>query len=193
MENTLKKFIYISIAMGVLVLISKKIFSKGISKNPFVGKNIVIGDSHGVMIGSKLKNAKAEPSLSKSGWMLSSLLTALSTYPPSPDVSNVFISIGTNGQYSKYDKIEQLVTMLKEKFPNAYFYAFKGSYGWSGRYGNPNAASDQIPYYKRFQDMGVTILNNGLGYFATDAQAHSTSSSQAKAIIAEINSIAYSK
>jgi hypothetical protein len=125
--------------------------------------------------------------------MLSSLLTALSTYPPSPDVSNVFISIGTNGQYSKYDKIEQLVTMLKEKFPNAYFYAFKGSYGWSGRYGNPNAASDQIPYYKRFQDMGVTILNNGLGYFATDAQAHSTSSSQAKAIIAEINSIAYSK
>ena len=41
--------------------------------------------------------------------------------------------------------------------------------------------------------MGVTILNNGLGYFSTDAQAHSTSSSQAKAIIAEINSIAYSK
>jgi hypothetical protein len=188
MTSTLKKFILISIGMGVLVLISQKIFSLSIKKNPFLGRNIVIGDSHGVMIGSKLKNAKAEPSLSKSGWSLSSLLTALSGYPTSSDVSNVFISIGTNGQYNKNDKIEQLVTLLKEKFPNAYFYAFKGSYGWSGQYGNPNAASDQIPYYKRFQDMGVTILNNGLGYFSTDAQAHSTSSSQAKAIIAEINS-----
>jgi hypothetical protein len=174
--------------MGILVLISQKLFASSIKKNPFLGRNIVIGDSHGVMIGSKLKNAKAESSLSKSGWSLSSLLTAVSAYPKSSDVSNVFISIGTNGQYSKNDKIEQLVTLLKEKFPNAYFYAFKGSYGWSGQYGNPNAASDQIPYYKRFQDMGVTILKNGLGYFATDAQAHSTSSSQAKAIIAEINS-----
>ena len=174
--------------MGILVLISQKLFASSIKKNPFLCRNIVIGDSHGVMIGSKLKNAKAEPSLSKSGWSLSSLLTAVSAYPKSSDVSNVFISIGTNGQYSKNDKIEQLVTLLKEKFPNAYFYAFKGSYGWSGQYGNPNAASDQIPYYKRFQDMGVTILNNGLGYFSTDAQAHSTSSSQAKAIIAEINS-----
>jgi hypothetical protein len=188
MDKTLKKFIYISIGMGILVLISQKLFASSIKKNPFLGRNIVIGDSHGVMIGSKLKNAKAEPSLSKSGWSLSSLLTAVSAYPKSSDVSNVFISIGTNGQYSKNDKIEQLVTLLKEKFPNAYFYAFKGSYGWSGQYGNPNAASDQIPYYKRFQDMGVTILNNGLGYFSTDAQAHSTSSSQAKAIIAEINS-----
>ena len=193
MDKTLKKFIYISIGMGILVLISQKLFASSSKKNPFLGRNIVIGDSHGVMIGSKLKNAKAEPSLSKSGWSLSSLLTAVSAYPKSSDVSNVFISIGTNGQYSKNDKIEQLVTLLKEKFPNAYFYAFKGSYGWSGQYGNPNAASDQIPYYKRFQDMGVTILNNGLGYFSTDAQAHSTSSSQAKAIIAEINSIAYSK
>jgi len=188
MDKTLKKFIYISIGMGILVLISQKLFASSIKKNPFLGRNIVIGDSHGVMIGSKLKNAKAEPSLSKSGWSLSSLLTAVSAYPKSSDVSNVFISIGTNGQYSKNDKIEQLVTLLKEKFPNAYFYAFKGSYGWSGQYGNPNAASDQILYYKRFQDMGVTILNNGLGYFSTDAQAHSTSSSQAKAIIAEINS-----
>ena len=193
MDKTLKKFIYISIGMGILVLISQKLFASSSKKNPFLGRNIVIGDSHGVMIGSKLKNAKAEPSLSKSWWSLSILLKAVSVYPTSADVSNVFISIGTNGQYSKNDKIEQLVTILKEKFPNAYFYAFKGSYGWSGQYGNPNAASDQIPYYKRFQDMGVTILNNGLGYFSTDAQAHSTSSSQAKAIIAEINSIAYSK
>lgn len=174
--------------MGVLVLIANKMYS-ATKKNAFMGRNLVVGDSHGVMIGSKLKNAKADPLLSKSGWRVSDVLKALSTYPISPDVANVFISIGTNGQYTKSDKVEDLVTLLEEKFPNALIYAYKGSYGWSGRYGNPNASSDQIPYYERFEDMGVEILKNGLGYFPTDAGAHSTSSTQAKAIIAEINSI----
>ena len=173
--------------MGVLVLIANKMY--GATKNSFNGRNIVVGDSHGVMIGSKLKNAKADPLLSKSGWNVSNLIKALSTYPVSPDVSNVFISIGTNGGYSKYDKIEDLVILLEEKFPNAFLYAFKGSYGWSGKWENKNASSDLIPYYQRFEDMGVEILKNGLGYFSTDAGAHSTSSTQAKAIITEINSI----
>jgi hypothetical protein len=186
-SKPIKTFIYITLGMGVLVLIANKISAA--KKNPFVGRNIVVGDSHGVMIGAKLKNAKADQFLSKSGWRVSDVIKALSTYPVSPDVANVFISVGTNGQYTKSDKVEDLVTLLEEKFPNALLYAFKGSYGWSGRYGNPNAASDQIPYYERFEDMGVEILKNGLGYFSTDAGAHSTSSTQAKAIIAEINSI----
>lgn len=189
MNKTTKTFIYITIGMGVLLLIANKMFGASTKKNPFIGKNIVVGDSHGVMIGAKLKNAKAEPLLSKSGWRVSDVLKALSMYPVSPDVANVFISIGTNGQYTKSDKVEDLVTLLKQKFPNAFLYAFKGSYGWSGRYGNPNAASDQIPYYKRLENNGVIILKNGLGYFSTDAGAHSTSSTQAKAIISEINSI----
>lgn len=189
MNKTAKTFIYITIGMGVLLLIANKMFGASTKKNPFIGKNIVVGDSHGVMIGAKLKNAKAEPLLSKSGWRVSDVLKALSMYPVSPDVANVFISIGTNGQYTKSDKVEDLVTLLKQKFPNAFLYAFKGSYGWSGRYGNPNAASDQIPYYKRLENNGVIILKNGLGYFSTDAGAHSTSSTQAKAIISEINSI----
>lgn len=189
MNKTAKTFIYITIGMGVLLLIANKMFGASTKKNPFIGKNIVVGDSHGVMIGAKLKNAKAEPLLSKSGWRVSDVLKALSMYPVSPDVANVFISIGTNGQYTKSDKVEDLVSLLKQKFPNAFLYAFKGSYGWSGRYGNPNAASDQIPYYKRLENNGVIILKNGLGYFSTDAGAHSTSSTQAKAIISEINSI----
>lgn len=189
MDKTIKTFIYITLGMGALVLIANKLFASNSSKNPFIGRNLVVGDSHGVMIGAKLKNAKADPLLAKSGWRVSDVIKALSTYPISPDVANVFISIGTNGQYTKSDKIEDLVDLLEEKFPNAYLYAFKGSYGWSGKYGNPNAASDQIPYYQRLEDMGVEILKNGLGYFSTDAGAHSTSSAQAKAIISEINSI----
>lgn len=186
MNKTTKTFIYISILMGVLVLVSKKVFS---SNNTFTrGKNLVIGDSHGVMIGSKVKNAIVDNRVAKSGWTVSNLINALSTYPVSNDVAKVFISIGTNNQYSKNDKIETLVKAIQEKFPKANLYIFKGSYGWSGRYGNPNADKDQTPYYQRFENAGVNILNNGLGYFATDAQAHSTSSSQAKAIISEINS-----
>jgi hypothetical protein len=189
MNKTTKTFIYITLGMGALVLIANKMFGSSTKKNTFIGRNIVVGDSHGVMIGAKLKNAKADPLLSKSGWRVSDVIKALSKYPVSPDVANVFISVGTNGQYTKYDKVEDLVALLEEKFPNALLYAFKGSYGWSGRYGNPNAASDQIPYYQRMEDMGVEILKNGLGYFSTDAGAHSTTSTQAKAIISEINSI----
>jgi hypothetical protein len=189
MNQTTKTFIYITLGMGALVLITNKIFGAKATKNPYnSGRNLVVGDSHGVMIGAKINNGKADPLLSKSGWNVSNVLNALNSYPISTDVSNIFISIGTNGGFNKNDKIEELVSQLKQKFPNAYLYAFKGSYGWSGKYNNPNAASNQIPYYKRFEDMGVIILNNGLGYFSTDAGAHSTSSSQAKAIINEINS-----
>ena len=190
MNQTTKTFIYITLGMGALVLIANKIFGSKATKNPYnSGRNLVVGDSHGVMIGAKIKNGKADPLLSKSGWNVSNVINALNSYPISPDVSNIFISIGTNGGYNKNDKIEQLVTQLKEKFPNAYLYAFKGSYGWSGKWENSRAAQDLIPYYERFANMGVIILDNGLGYFSTDAGAHSTTSSQAKAIINEINSI----
>ena len=184
-SKTTKTLIYISVVMGVLVLISKKAFSYN---NTLVnGKNLVIGDSHGVMIGSRVKNAIVDNRVAKSGWTVSNLINALSTYPVSNDVAKVFISIGTNGQYNKKDKVETLVKTIREKFPSANLYIFKGSYGWSAS-GNENAAKNQAPYYQRFENAGVNILNNGLGYFATDAQAHSTSSSQAKAIISEINS-----
>jgi hypothetical protein len=186
MNKTTKNVIYISLAIAALVLISKKLFAS--STKLVNGKNLVIGDSHGVMIGSKVKNAIVDNRVAKSGWTVSNLINALSTYPISNDVAKVFISIGTNNQYSKNDKIETLVKAIKEKFPKANLYIFKGSYGWSGKYGNPNANKDQTPYYERFEDAGVNILNNGLGYFATDSQAHSTSSAQAKAIINEINS-----
>jgi hypothetical protein len=189
MNNTTKTFIYISLAVGALVLISKKIFASSTTNNNDIpsGRKIIVGDSHAVMIGSKVKNAKVDSKLAHSGWRVSDLLNALSTYPVSNDVGMVFISIGTNGQYYKGDKIEALISKLQQTFPNADLFVFKGSYGWSGIYGNPNAEQDQIPYYQRFEDAGVTLLTNGLGYFATDAQAHSTTSEQAKAIINEIN------
>lgn len=187
MNQTTKNVIYISFAMAVLVLISKKLFASNNNTELVNGKNLIVGDSHAVMIGAKVKNAILDPKLAKSGWRVSNLIDALSNYPVSAGFSKVFISIGTNGQYSKNDKIEVLINKLKEKFPNATLYVFKGSHGWSAS-GNQAAALNQSPYYKRFQDAGVNVLNNGLGYFSTDAEAHSTSTNQAKAIINEINS-----
>lgn len=183
MNSKTKRFIFITLGLGAFLIYANKLFST----NNTTGKNIVIGDSHAVMIGAKVKNANVPNELAHSGWNVSNLINAINNYPVSPDVSKVFLSIGTNSGYNKNDNIESLVSKIYAKFPNAKLYVFKGSYGWSGKYENINAKSDISPYYQRFSYLGATVLNNGLGYFATDAKAHSTSSTQAQAIINEIN------
>jgi hypothetical protein len=194
MNPSAKKFILITLGMVALVLIAKKLNSTTVpSKAPCTGKKLVIGDSHAVLIGSKISNAKVDPLLAKSGWRVSNLISALSGYPVTNDVCRIFVSIGTNGQYSSSDNVEGLISLINSKFPNAEIYLFKGSFGWSGtgsqRESILKSAKERYnPYYKRFEELGVNILNNGLGYFPTDASAHSVTSSQAKAIISEINS-----
>ena len=196
MNPSIKKFILIAIGMGVLVLVAKKLSTKSTTpKAPCSGRKLIVGDSHAVLIGSKINGAKVEPRLAKSGWRVSNLMSALSSYPVTSDVCSIFISIGTNGQYSPSDNVEGLISLINSKFPNADLYLFKGSYGWSGTTASQkesilkSAKANYNPYYQRFEKLGVKILNNGLGYFSTDAQAHSVTSSQAKAIITEINSI----
>ena len=195
MSTSIKKFILIAIGMGVLVLIAKKLSAKSTPKAPCIGRKLIVGDSHAVLIGSKISGAKVDSRLAKSGWRVSNLMSALASYPVTSDVCRIFISIGTNGQYSPSDNVEGLISLLNSKFPNADLYLFKGSYGWSGTTASQkesilkSAKANYNPYYQRFEKLGVKILNNGLGYFSTDAQAHSVTSSQAKAIITEINSI----
>jgi hypothetical protein len=194
MNPSVKKFLLITLGMSALVLIAKKLTATA-PKAPCIGRKLIIGDSHAVLIGSKISNAKVDPLLAKSGWRVSNLISALSGYPVTNDVCRIFISIGTNGQYSSSDNIEGLISLIKSKFPNVELYIFKGSYGWSGTTASQkesilkSAQSKYNPYYQRFEELGVTILNNGLGYFPTDAQAHSVTSSQAKAIISEINTL----
>jgi hypothetical protein len=193
MNPTVKKFILVTLGMSVLVLIAKKITANTQKATACFGRKLIIGDSHAVLIGSKVSNAKVDPLLAKSGWRVSNLMSALSGYPVTNDVCKIFISIGTNGQFSSSDNVEGLITQIRTKFPNAELYIYKGSYGWSGtgsqRESILKSAKERYnPYYKRFQELGVNILNNGLGYFPTDASAHSVTSSQAKAIISEINS-----
>jgi hypothetical protein len=185
MNNKTKRFIFITLGLGALIVYASKIFGNNYSIN----KNIIIGDSHAVMIGSKIKNINVPIELARRGWNVSNLINALNSYPISNNVSKVFLSIGTNSGYNKNDNIENLVNIIYNKFPNAKLYVFKGSYGWSERFENPNAENDLIPYYNRFKKLNAIVLNNGLGYFATDAKAHSTKSTQAQNIINEINNL----
>jgi hypothetical protein len=186
MDNKVLKNIFIVVVLSATIIYFIETKAKAKEKSK---KIIFIGDSHAVMIGEKINGAIIDKRLATSGWALPKVLSNLKAYPINKEIGKVFISIGTNEKFAKSDKIEEFVNELKTKFPNADLYIFKGSYGWSGKYENPNAERDLVPFYKRFEDSGVSVLKNGLGYFKTDAQAHSTSSTQAKAIIEEIKNI----
>jgi hypothetical protein len=153
------------------------------------GRKLVIGDSHAVGIGKATKGVEVDTKIAVGGWMLSDLMNALKNYPISNDVTVIFISIGTNGQFSSSDKIEDLIALLHKKFPNASLFLYKGSYGWSGSRTKQQILDRMNPYYKRFADNGVTILKNSLGYFSDGGEAHTTSTPQSKAIIKEIQTI----
>jgi len=116
-------------------------------------------------------------------------MSALQNYPVTTDVTVIFISIGTNGQFSSSDKIEDLVSLLHQKFPNATLFIYKGSYGWSGTRTTQQILDRMNPYYQRFANAGVTVMKNGLGYFSDGGQAHTTSTPQSQAIVREIESI----
>lgn len=132
---------------------------------------------------------KRKKGLAKSGWTLANVLAALKTKDVDNGVSRVFISIGTNGQFSSTDDIKGFVNTIKAKFPNATIYVYGGSYGWSGSRTKATLESRFADYYKRFKDLGVYVMKNKLGYFTTDADAHSVKSNQAKAIAQEIDDL----
>lgn len=181
--------------VAAIIIVGIESFKPKVESAPVVlekGRNIIIGDSHGVGISFITKSAKAEKGLAKSGWTLANVLAALNTKPVDNGVSRVFISIGTNGQFSSTDDIKGFVNTIKVKFPNATIYVYGGSYGWSGSRTKVTLESRFADYYKRFKDLGVYVMKNKLGYFTTDADAHSVKTNQAKAIAQEIDELSKS-
>lgn len=182
------------IGLAVVIIYGIETFkAKANSQKPPVvnknGRNIIIGDSHGVGISFITKNAKAEKGLAKSGWTLANVLSALQTRNVDKTVSRVFISIGTNGQFSSKDDVKTFISTIKSKFPDATIYVYGGSYGWSGSASRSTLEERFDKYYKRFQDLGVYVMKSKLGYFTTDADAHSVKTPQAKAIAQEIDNL----
>jgi len=186
MKTKSNTFIKIGLLITAIILFANKFLG---NKPTLVQKSIIVGDSHAVGIGSRIKNAVTDPLIAKGGWRVSNLINALNNYPKKLDITKVIISIGTNGQFNKNDNIIMLVNLLKQKFPNAKLYIYGGSYGWSLPKDKTTLENLFNAYYKRFKDLGVTMLNNRLGYFTTDAAAHSVTSPSAKALINEINNL----
>ena len=194
-NNTAIKGIGLAVLISIpIFIIINKLSNKSNNNNlpkslDLNGRKLVIGDSHSVGIGKATKGVEVDRKIAVGGWTLSNLMSALKSYPITKDVTIVFISIGTNGQFSSADKIEDLIKLLRQKFPNASLFIYKGSYGWSGSRTKNELVYRMNKYYKRFSDNGVVVLKNGLGYFADGGDAHGINTPQAKAIIDEIENI----
>lgn len=186
MQKKYNTFLKIGLFITAIILFANKMLG---NKPTLIQKSLIVGDSHAVGIGSRIKNAITDPLLAHGGWRVSDLIKALNNYPNKMDITKVIISIGTNGQFYKGDNVSGLVTLLKQKFPNAKLYIYGGSYGWSVPKDKTILENLFNAYYKRFKDLGVTMLNNKLGFFTTDAAAHSVTSNSAKALINEINNL----
>lgn len=132
------------------------------------GKNIIIGDSQTPFVDmntTKASRISSEPGMSslwQGGKTVSWLIEALSQFQERPDISNVVIVIGTNGNFGKYnDNISLLFKLLREKFPNANFYAVQGSWGWGGL--KNTQEEDVREYYKKFANQGATVIEPPIG------------------------------
>lgn len=130
-------------------------------------KNYVIGDSQSPYIDwgsekvTRIGDAAGEPNLWQGGKDLKWLKKALEKHTVSPDVNSITINIGTNGGFNQNEDLEGLVTLIKQKFPNAQLLAVQGSWGWGG---NANVKEQQVRnYYNKFKDLGVQVIEPPIG------------------------------
>lgn len=182
-----KKYLGIVFIGIAIYFVTKGQNNKPTDKN----ENIIIGDSHGVGLGLINKPFLIlDKSICKGGWTSADLLNALNVYPGNNNIKNVFVSIGTNGQFNVNDNLTGLINTIKKKFPSAKIYIIKGSYGWSGTRSINETLKRYNNYYNILSKLpGVKILKNGLGYFKTDSEAHDTNQQSYKLISAEIQNI----
>jgi len=130
-------------------------------------KNIIVGDSQTPFIAKNttkaiiLSSEGSEEALWKGGKNLSWLRDAVKKYKESPDINSVIINIGTNGGFSKKDDVNGLFEALKKTFPNADFFAVKGSWGWGG---NKDKTEQMVnEYYNLFAEKGAKIIEPAIG------------------------------
>jgi len=129
--------------------------------------NIIIGDSQSPFVdwGSEsfklISTTGGQSSLWLGGRSLGWLLESVKVYPGDTTVTGVAIVVGTNGGFNKSDKISELVTECKLKFPNSKFYVVQGSWGWGGV---SNKTEKQVrDYYLKFGELGVQVVEPPIG------------------------------
>lgn len=123
--------------------------------------NYIIGDSLSILLDQSASKAEVHPKLSKVGWNVGNLLTALSSIEVYPEVNNVFMSIGTNDGFNVQPRMDTLIQSIKLKFPKAKIYAIPGSYGWGN---NVSITPAQVTtFYDKFKSLGVDIMKTIIG------------------------------
>lgn len=136
-------------------------------------KTVVIGDSLAKGIDpiypaiSRISSPKV---LDTIGWHIGELITALKgTTTTFPDVKNLILTIGANGLWTLSAgnaKENELIGLIKEKFPNANKYIINGNYGWEP-YLNVTT-TNTAPYWINkinnyinvFKNNGFTVVGN---------------------------------
>jgi hypothetical protein len=123
-------------------------------------QHILIGDSQTTFLSKNSIKIKRVPELSKGGIGVPYLINMVSSYPKSTNVKSVSICIGVNDRY-KDRGVNELVKIVKNKFPNAKLFVIQGSWGWGG-VSNMNQNNLDL-YYKHFVDLGCSLITPPIG------------------------------
>lgn len=156
---------YSSTYDGKIIQVKKPEVKKEVKVLP--QNNIIIGDSQAPFVdwGSQdfhlISTVAGQSSLWLGGQSLSWLLQAVKVYPRDTTVTGVAIVVGTNGGFNKNDKISELITECKLKFPNSKFYVVQGSWGWGGVLNKTESGVRE--YYKKFSELGVIVVEPPIG------------------------------
>jgi len=124
-------------------------------------EHILIGDSQTTFLSKNSIKIKRVPELSKGGIGVPYLINMVSSYPKSTNVKSVSICIGVNDRY-KDRGVNELVKIVKNKFPNAKLFVIQGSWGWGG-VSKMNQTNLDL-YYKHFVDLGCLLITPPIGY-----------------------------
>ena len=124
-------------------------------------QHILIGDSQTTFLSKNSIKIKRVPELSKGGIGVLYLINMVSSYPKSTNVKSVSICIGVNDRY-KDRGVNELVKIVKNKFPNAKLFVIQGSWGWGG-VSKMNQTNLDL-YYKHFVDLGCSLITPPIGY-----------------------------
>lgn len=129
--------------------------------------SITIGDSISLAVSQQYSNISKitnPTTLSVIGWTTVNLMSALNKANVDAKVSKVVLSIGSNDGWSVNNtNADQLITLIKTKYPNAKYYILNGSYGWvnlkSTTTVNDSSWERQIDtFIKLYESKGFTVI-----------------------------------
>jgi hypothetical protein len=147
-------------------------YNEGSANSMIIGDSLVPSIYQNISADTKKSFLRETPDtgLNHSGWAVLQLNRALAAAPVRNEIRNVFISIGSNEVYTEIpaSPLKKLAQNLKEKFPNAKYYTFRGVKGYETLVDGgsdwfnkkiPNIDSAIESYYAKFPPLGINVLD----------------------------------